>query len=113
MYFYKSILSFYLVTISSSFHNVVNVEAFAPHTHELVIFNKNNNLGRNPNTNTNRKQCSAKFMSTTTMMMASSNAPPSDVPVLKRTMRGGPTALRYSNFLKLVDANRIDKVTFR
>jgi len=40
--------------------------------------------------------------------------PPStpDVPVIQRSAGGAPSDVRYSDFLKLVNANRIEKVTF-
>ena len=39
----------------------------------------------------------------------------SDVVVLqtRREARGGPYSIRYSEFLKLVDGNQIEKATFR
>ena len=40
--------------------------------------------------------------------------PPSspNVPVIQRSVGGAPSDVRYSDFLKLVNANRIEKVTF-
>merc|ERR1719420_1515770 len=38
--------------------------------------------------------------------------PASNLPVVAVNKYGQPTDLRYSEFLKLVDANRIEKVTF-
>jgi len=35
-----------------------------------------------------------------------------DIPVIQKTRDGRPVNVRYSDFLKLVNANRIDKVTF-
>lgn len=36
----------------------------------------------------------------------------SDLPVIQQNAYGQPTDVRYSDFLKLVNANRIEKVTF-
>lgn len=36
----------------------------------------------------------------------------SDVPIIQKTPGGAPSDVRYSDFLKLVNANRIEKVTF-
>lgn len=49
---------------------------------------------------------------TTSLSMASQDLPPPR-PSLERTMRSGPQNIRYSDFLKLVDYDQIDKVTFR
>ncbi len=49
---------------------------------------------------------------TTSLSMASQELPPPR-PALERTMRSGPQNIRYSDFLKLVDDDQIDKVTFR
>lgn len=44
------------------------------------------------------------------------DAPPppsnSDVPVIQQNRNGAPTEVRYSEFLKLVNADRLEKVTF-
>lgn len=36
----------------------------------------------------------------------------SDLPVIKQNSMGQPSAVRYSDFLKLVNADKIEKVTF-
>jgi hypothetical protein len=36
----------------------------------------------------------------------------SDLPVIQQNAYGQPTDVRYSDFLKLVNANRVEKVTF-
>ncbi len=46
-------------------------------------------------------------------MAAGDVPPPSDIPVLNRNARGGPTNIRYSDFLRLVDGDQVEKVTFR
>jgi hypothetical protein len=38
--------------------------------------------------------------------------PPSNLPVIQQIRFGVPADVRYSDFLKLVNANRIEKVTF-
>ena len=63
--------------------------------------------------NTNYKTSSAK---TSTLSMAVDVAPPpesgsSNVPVIQRSQYG-PTDIRYSDFLKFVNNDRIEKVTF-
>ena len=63
--------------------------------------------------NTNYKTSSAK---TSTLSMAVDVAPPpesgsSNVPVIQRSQYG-PTDVRYSDFLKLVNNDKIEKVTF-
>lgn len=46
--------------------------------------------------------------------MAADMPPPAqdDMPVIQQNSFGQPTELRYSDFLKLVNADRIEKVTF-
>lgn len=52
----------------------------------------------------------------TARFMANMDMPPPtntpDLPVIQRSAGGAPSAVRYSDFLKLVNANRIEKVTF-
>lgn len=62
----------------------------------------------------NARTQSAKYTRT---FMAMDQAPPpaeqkSDLPVIQQNSYGQPSEVRYSDFLKLVDANRIEKVTF-
>jgi cell division protease FtsH len=48
--------------------------------------------------------------------MAADMPPPpqstSDLPVIQASAYGAPTDVRYSDFLKLVNADRLEKVTF-
>jgi len=48
--------------------------------------------------------------------MALNQAPPppprNDLPVIQKSLGGRPVAVRYSDFLSLVDADRVEKVTF-
>jgi cell division protease FtsH len=59
----------------------------------------------------------SRGMRTARFMTMDINMPPPptntpDVPVIQRSVGGSPSSVRYSDFLKLVNANRIEKVTF-
>ena len=76
-----------------------DVSAFAPAT-KLNVNTKGRTSG------------SAKFMSMDLDMPAANSAPvQNDIPVIQ-SRGGAPAAVRYSDFLKLVNADRIEKVTF-
>ena len=51
---------------------------------------------------------------TTSLSMADMPLPPvsNDAPVIVQSRNGQPTDIRYSEFLQLVNANRVEKVTF-
>lgn len=57
-----------------------------------------------------RRPSNSRFMA----MDMDAPPPPStpDIPVIQRSAGGAPTDIRYSDFLKLVNANMIEKVTF-
>lgn len=40
------------------------------------------------------------------------SAPKGDLPVIEQNAYGQPTGVRYSDFLRLVNADRVEKVTF-
>ena len=54
------------------------------------------------------------YQSSSRQYMAADMPPPaqSDLPVLQQNSFGQPQEVRYSDFLKLVNADRIEKVTF-
>jgi hypothetical protein len=69
-----------------------NAQAFAPQT---------------PFTTGNRR-----FTSSSSRYMAADLPPASNLPVIQQNSYGQPTDVRYSDFVKLVNADRIEKVTF-
>ena len=77
------------------------VSAFAPHTVLQTNSRARNALGN-----------SQRFMAMD--MEAPPAAPPaeSNMPVIQQNSYGQPTEVRYSDFLKLVNKDRIEKVTF-
>jgi hypothetical protein len=56
-------------------------------------------------------QFTPKFSTRTYMAMDMPPAPKADLPVIQQTGYG-PADVRYSDFLRLVNADRIEKVTF-
>ena len=78
----------------------VEIRAFAPYTR----LSQNSCLSR---------RCGHRFIK---LSMVADVPIPNDAftsPALQRNARRNPSNVRYSDFLKLVDANQIDKVTFR
>lgn len=54
-------------------------------------------------------------VNTNSRMYMAADMPPaaqSDIPVVQQNAYGQPTDVRYSDFLKLINADRIEKVTF-
>jgi ATP-dependent Zn protease len=66
------------------------------------------------------RQMHAKFSSSSSALYAFGDMPPAgavevvkqDLPVIQQNPYGQPTDVRYSDFLKLVNADRVEKVTF-
>lgn len=60
------------------------------------------------------QQFAPKFSTTRTNMAAVDMppAPKADLPVIQQNSYGQPNDVRYSDFLKLVNGDRIEKVTF-
>lgn len=57
------------------------------------------------------KQFGGGTRSSSAMSMAIDMPPVADVPVIEKSSYG-PTGVRYSDFVKLVDGDKIEKVTF-
>lgn len=57
-----------------------------------------------------RRTWNSRFMAMDMDMPPPPSTP--DIPIIQRSVGGAPSDIRYSDFLKLVNANRIEKVTF-
>ena len=100
----KSILPSLLLLMLSS-HNLEETQAFAfaPSSSRGTIIGESRScLPKLPT----RGRYVGKRSSE--LCMATEGPPPTVPPVIQRNERGGPSSIRYSDFLKLVDLNRIE-----